>query len=48
MKLEDLPIGARVRIGPNHACLTAAAHDRYYVVDGGDEVLAEWDRVNYW
>jgi D-serine deaminase-like pyridoxal phosphate-dependent protein len=44
----DLPIGARLRIAPNHTCMTAAAHDRYHVVDGGDEVLAVWSRVNGW
>jgi D-serine deaminase-like pyridoxal phosphate-dependent protein len=43
-----LPIGARLRIAPNHTCMTAAAHDRYYVVDGGDEVVATWQRVNGW
>ena len=43
-----LEVGSRVRIAPNHACITAAAHDRYYVVDGGLEVVAEWDRVNGW
>jgi D-serine deaminase-like pyridoxal phosphate-dependent protein len=41
-------IGERVRILPNHACPTAAAHDRYQVVDGGREVLGEWSRVNGW
>ena len=45
---EKLKIGTRVRVAPNHACLTAAAHDRYYVVDGGTEVVAVWDRVNGW
>ena len=33
---DDLPIGSRVRVMPNHACMTAAAYDRYHVVDGGD------------
>ncbi len=46
--IARLPIGALLRIAPNHTCLTAAAHDRYYVVDGGREVVAEWQRVNYW
>ncbi|MCH9019206.1 MAG: alanine racemase [Proteobacteria bacterium] len=45
---DELPIGARVRVMPNHACMTAAAYDRYDVVDGGDEVVAVWDRVNRW
>jgi D-serine deaminase-like pyridoxal phosphate-dependent protein len=45
---ERLPIGTQVRIAPNHACMTAAAHDRYHVVDGGTEVLAIWERCNGW
>ncbi len=48
LPLDELTVGTRVRIAPNHACLTAAAHDKYYVVDGGDEVVAVWDRVNHW
>lgn len=43
-----LGIGDRLRIAPNHTCMTAAAHDRYYVTDGGDEVVAVWTRVNGW
>ena len=46
--LELLAIGTKVRVAPNHACLTAAAHDRYYVVEGGSDVLDVWDRVNGW
>src|SRR5688572_27614574 len=48
LPFDALPIGARVRVGPNHACITAAAHDRYYVIDGSTEVVAAWDRVNGW
>jgi len=48
LPFDRLKHGAKVRVAPNHACITAAAHDRYYVVDGGDEVVAEWDRVNGW
>jgi D-serine deaminase-like pyridoxal phosphate-dependent protein len=44
----DLPVGSKLRIAPNHTCMTAAAHDRYYVTDGGDEVVAVWRRVNGW
>ncbi len=46
--IEGFAVGSRLRIAPNHICLTAAAHDRYYVVDGGDEVVAIWPRVNGW
>jgi D-serine deaminase-like pyridoxal phosphate-dependent protein len=48
----DLPVGARLRILPNHACITAAAYDRYYVVDseldGGRTVVDVYDRINGW
>jgi D-serine deaminase-like pyridoxal phosphate-dependent protein len=45
---DAFPIGSRVRIWPNHACPTAAAHDRYFVVEDNREILAEWPRVNGW
>ncbi len=52
LPFDALPPGARVRVLPNHACFTAAAYEFYYVVDGGpgagDEVVAEWPRVNRW
>ncbi len=46
--LPMLPLGSRLRVAPNHSCLTAAAHTQYHVVDGGREVIAVWDRVNGW
>lgn len=47
--LPDLPIGARLRILPNHACATAAQHDDYEVVAGADlEIEATWARVRGW
>jgi D-serine deaminase-like pyridoxal phosphate-dependent protein len=45
---DRLPVGARVRVYPNHACMTAAAYDAYHVVEGGDAVVATWPRVNGW
>jgi D-serine deaminase-like pyridoxal phosphate-dependent protein len=48
----NMPVGTRVRILPNHACITAAAYDRYYVVDseldGGKSVVDIYDRINGW
>lgn len=48
----NLLIGSRVRVLPNHACITAAAYDRYYVVDsdldGGKTVVETYDRINGW
>ena len=45
---ERLPVGSRVRVFPNHACMTAAMYDRYHVVAGCDRIIAEWPRVNGW
>lgn len=42
-----LPPGTRLRILPNHACMTAAAYDCYHVLEG-DRVVATWPRVNGW
>jgi D-serine deaminase-like pyridoxal phosphate-dependent protein len=44
----DFSVGTKLRIAPNHTCMTAAAHDRYFVVAGSDEVVAIWPRVNGW
>jgi D-serine deaminase-like pyridoxal phosphate-dependent protein len=44
----DLAVGSKLRVAPNHTCMTAAAHDRYFVVDGSDEVVAIWPRLNGW
>lgn len=46
--VADQPVGARVRVAPNYTCMTAAAHDRYHVVEGSDDVVAVWPRVNGW
>jgi D-serine deaminase-like pyridoxal phosphate-dependent protein len=48
MDFLKLPIGSQVRVLPNHACMTAAAHARYHVVDGGGESVAVWERCNFW
>jgi D-serine deaminase-like pyridoxal phosphate-dependent protein len=42
------PVGSRVKILPNHACATAAAHDRYFVTDGSERIADVWERVNGW
>lgn len=49
MRQSRYPIGTRVRILPNHACLTAAPYDRYYVVRGTDtRVLGVWPKITGW
>jgi len=46
---DQFPIGSRLAVLPNHACMMAAAHAHYHVVDGKNlEVVGVWPRVNYW
>ena len=45
---DRLPVGARVRILPNHVCMTTAAYDRYQVVDGGRRIMSEWEKTVGW
>ena len=47
LPFDRLPIGSKVRILPNHACMTTAAHDRYLVTEGSS-VRAEWEKVGGW
>ena len=42
------PIGATLRVLPNHACATAAMHDHYVVIDERAEAVAEWPRFSGW
>jgi D-serine deaminase-like pyridoxal phosphate-dependent protein len=44
---QQLQIGARLRILPNHACATGAQHDSYRVVRDR-QVSAVWPRINHW
>jgi D-serine deaminase-like pyridoxal phosphate-dependent protein len=46
--VPDLPVGARLRILPNHACATGAQYDRYHVLAGGGAPVAQWMRINGW
>ena len=48
LPMPAVAVGDLVRILPNHTCMTAAAHERYFVVDGGAAVTGVWGRVNGW
>lgn len=52
LPLDRLTVGSKLRVLPNHACITAAAYHRYHVIDsdldGGKTVVEVWDRVNGW
>lgn len=45
---DRFSIGSKVRVVPNHACMTAAMYDRYVVVDGSTEIKDIWERTNGW
>ena len=47
LPFDELPVGARVRVLPNHVCMTAAMYDRYHLVEDGSRV-GEWTRTNGW
>ena len=44
---ENFPIGSLVRILPNHACLTCAAHEKYNVLEN-EQITERWSRTNGW
>ncbi len=45
--LQHYPVGTRLRIVPNHSCLTAAMYDSYQVVEEGC-VCGQWKPVRGW
>jgi D-serine deaminase-like pyridoxal phosphate-dependent protein len=45
--VKDFPIGTGFRILPNHACITAAMHNEYRVLEG-DRVVDRWKRICGW
>ncbi|HXI14389.1 MAG TPA: alanine racemase [Thermoanaerobaculia bacterium] len=40
-------VGDRLRVVPNHSCLTAAMFDRYHVIEGG-AIVDEWTPARGW
>lgn len=48
LPFERLPIGSKIRIVPNHICMTAAMYGHYLVVDGAGSVVDRWRRTNGW
>ncbi len=45
--LARFGLGARLRIIPNHSCLTAAMYDSYQVLENG-KIAAQWRPVRGW
>ena len=47
-ELPYLKPGEVLRILPNHACATAAAHSCYNIVNQKNQIIDVWDRFNGW
>jgi D-serine deaminase-like pyridoxal phosphate-dependent protein len=45
---EAHPIGSKLRVLPNHICMTAAMYDRYHLVGQPDGAVRTWLRTNGW
>ena len=45
---DSLPTGTKVRVLPNHACLTVAPFDRYHIDQGDGLAGVEWTKVSGW
>ncbi len=48
LRFESVPVGARLRVLPNHACATASAHAGYHVVDFEGAIADGWSRCQGW
>jgi len=53
VNFTDFPIGTLLRVLPNHACMTAAAHKGYHIIEkneasGEEEVTDFWSRISGW
>jgi D-serine deaminase-like pyridoxal phosphate-dependent protein len=44
---SPVPVGTRLRIVPNHSCLTAAMYETYHVIEEG-RVVEEWKPARGW
>ena len=44
----QFPVGTSLRILPVHACATAAAHDRYHVLNDAQDAMEVWPRFGGW
>jgi D-serine deaminase-like pyridoxal phosphate-dependent protein len=48
LNIDDYPVGRRLRVLPNHADMTAAAYDRYYLLDSDGGFQRSVERFNGW
>jgi D-serine deaminase-like pyridoxal phosphate-dependent protein len=46
LAFEKFPVGSRLRILPNHVCMTVAPYREYHVLEGGE--LSRWPKTSGW
>ena len=46
--VPELPVGALLRILPNHVCATAAQHDAYHAFSKTSDQVEHWPRFSGW
>ncbi|MEC4719582.1 alanine racemase [Noviherbaspirillum sp. CPCC 100848] len=45
---DRFPVGSRLRILPNHACMTVAPYPEYQVFESMDRPLVQWSKTTGW
>ncbi len=48
INFDEIPIGSRLHIMPNHACATTSMHKQYHVFDTQDATYEVWNRIQGW
>jgi D-serine deaminase-like pyridoxal phosphate-dependent protein len=48
LMFEKFPVGSRLRILPNHACMTVAPYREYHVIESGSASLLCWPKTSGW
>lgn len=48
IRFEQYPVGSRLRILPNHACMTVAPYREYLVLEAGNPRLGHWSKTLGW
>lgn len=48
LPFERFPVGSRVRILPNHACMTVAPYSEYHVFEPGPAAPQQWEKLSGW
>lgn len=48
LNIAEYPLGSKLLVLPNHACMTAAAYNNYLLINEQQQVVDQWQRCNGW